>query len=161
MSQNTRRGVYPSYNKQKDDGKRANGRKCVYCGKPVSEYNAPFYATAITREFPVCSEACKAGVEAYVEKDRKFKPVLYVLMFFGSIGVFIGAIFGEHPMIVYPCITLIGAAMAIFPYPIYSFETFLGTSIKTVTLLMRLIGVVIFGVGVFFLVYSLKQAGVL
>lgn len=160
MSKNTRRGVYPSYNHTKDDDKRAHGRKCVYCGKAVPEYNAPFYATAITREFPVCSEACKAGVEDYVERDRKFKPVLYILMFFGSIGVFIGAIFGEHPMIVYPCIALIGAAMLIFPYSIYSFETFLGTPIKTVTLLMRLIGIVILGVGIFFLVYNLKKMGI-
>jgi predicted nucleic acid-binding Zn ribbon protein len=130
----------------------AGGNKCVNCGKAVTDYEAPYYAMVTTRKFPVCSKECQEMTLAYVEKDKKYKTYLYLIMFFAAIGVFIGAIFSENPYIVYPCVALTGLAFLLFPYPIYSFDTFLKTPIKTVTLIFRIIGIILICLGIFFFV---------
>lgn len=138
---------------KKFNPKSYDEHQCVYCGKNLENGKAPFRAKAITRDFPVCSETCKEATEAYVEKDKKLKVFLYLVLFFAAIGIFIGAIFGENPKIYCPCVMAAGLAFIFFPYPISSFETFLDNSIKSVTRLTRLIGLIVFAAGLFFLLY--------
>ena len=136
---------------------KAEGLYCVNCGKFFENGHAPLEVRAISRDFPVCSEECKAATERYVENDKKYKTVLYLIMFFAAIGIFIGALFSENPKIYCPCVMAVGLAFIMFPYPISSFETFLNHSIKKITLLTRTLGVIILGAGTFFLINSIEN----
>jgi len=130
-----------------------DGKYCVYCGKWIMYPTAPYYAKITTRVAPCCCEECKAKTEKYVSNDKNYKVVLYLLLFIAALGVFTGALFNQNPRIVYPCVTGVGLAMMIFPYPISSFETFLITPISTVTLLTRILGLIISAAGIFFFIH--------
>ncbi len=130
--------------------KYASGTKCVYCGKKLLIEQDNIYAKVHTRSFPVCSDRCKENTEKYVKQDSKYKIYLYLLLIVCSIFILIGAFAGEQPLIVFPGLAIGGLGLLLFPYPITSFETFLGTSIKFVTNLTRIIGVIIIVAGIFF-----------
>lgn len=115
--------------------------KCVYCGKALPE--KPFKAKVHTRSFAVCSAACRARTETYVARDKRFKLVMYLLIFAGGLGFIISAMFGKgaHAMLgAYTGQILAGLAFLLLPYPISSFETFHAMSIRSVTRLTRIIG---------------------
>ena len=151
MSKNKKQGYYINSNKHTDT-KHAYGRKCVYCGRELANEKAKFYAHVHTREFPVCSEECKGKTEEYVAKDKKFKWFFYMGLIICAVVILIGALLGGKPQIVYPGITIGGLAIFFFPYPISSFETFLGTSIKRVTGITKTLGLVFILIGIFFLI---------
>lgn len=115
---------------------------CVYCGKELPE--KPYKAKAHTRSFAVCSEDCKQKTETYVQKDKKWKTLMYLLIFVGGIGFLLSAIFGGDNMLgAYIGQVIGGLAFLLLPYPITSFETFHAMSIRGVTRLCRVIGAVL------------------
>lgn len=118
--------------------------KCVYCGKEIKEDGMK--AMAATREFPVCSEQCEQGMKEYVKKDRKYKLKMYVMIMIGGCGFLISALFGKGTngmLVAYLGQILAGIAFLIFPYPIISFETFEATSIRTVTIISKVVGLLL------------------
>lgn len=127
--------------------------RCVYCGKELPE--KPYKAKVHTRSFNVCCEKCKTKTEEYVTRDKRFKTAMYLLIFLGGIGFLVSAMFGsgEYSMIgAYVGQVIAGLAFLFLPYPITSFETFHNMSIKGVTLLCRIIGVVLTVWGIILLV---------
>ena len=129
------------------------GDKCVYCGRHLDGSPAEhLYARATTRSFPVCDEACAAGVEAYVRADKRFKPFLYIALAACAVLVLFSALAGHEGFLLHIAIIVAGVAFALFPYPITSFETFQSCSIKTVTRAFRILGVVLVAAGALFLV---------
>lgn len=118
--------------------------KCVYCGRDLPE--KPFKAKAHTRKFDVCSEECKEKTERYVAQDKRFKTLMYLMIFVGGIGFVVSAMFGKgaNSMLgAYIGQIIAGVAFLFFPYPITSFESFHAMSIKGVTRLCRIIGIVL------------------
>ena len=117
--------------------------KCVYCGKTLPE--KPLRAKVHTRTFEVCSEACRGQTERYVKQDKKWKLPMYLMIFFGGTGFLLSAILGSgrYGMTgAYAGQVLAGLAFLLLPYPIASFETFHAMSIRAVTILCRVIGLV-------------------
>lgn len=118
------------------------GENCVYCGKPLGD--APLRAKVHTRAFGVCCEACREQTEAYVQRDKRFKTALYLLVFVGGLGFLISAFLGEdrplHMVGAYIGQLVAGLAFLAFPYPVTSFESFHNMSIRSVTRLTRVIG---------------------
>lgn len=135
----------------------ASGSRCVYCGKPVAQDRPPFLAQARTRRFPVCSEACRGSVERYVLLDQQRKKFLYLGLFFCAVLVLISALWGSNFYLMSAAVILGGAAFLAFPFPITSFETFLGCSIRTVNRICRVVGAVLLLAGI--LLLSLKLMG--
>lgn len=115
--------------------------RCVYCGKALSEKVTR--AKAHTREFDVCSEPCRDGVEAYIQKDKKYKFPMFLMILAGGVGFLISAMLGHgtNGMLgAYLGQMIAGAAFLFFPYPIVSFETFFSVPIKSVTRICRILG---------------------
>lgn len=119
--------------------------KCVYCGKELPE--KPVKVKVKTRSFDVCSDGCSKETETYLANDKRFKTALYLLVFAGGIGFVISSFFGgDGPMRMlgaYIGQLVAGLAFLFFPYPIISFESFHATSIRAVTLLTRIIGLLL------------------
>lgn len=121
----------------------AHWDRCVYCGKPVDPDAPPFAADAHTRRFPVCSQRCKEGTEAYVRADRKYKKVLYIVLFLCALSVLLASMFSPDGIAMSVPILPAGIVFLLFPYPITTFETFQSCPIRRVILLSRILGVVL------------------
>lgn len=115
--------------------------KCVYCGKGITQQ--PIKAMANTRKFSVCSEQCKDRMETYIKQDKKYKLIMYMMIFVGGCGFLISALFGKGSqgmLVAYLGQILAGVAFLLFPYPIISFETFFSVPIKKVTMISKILG---------------------
>lgn len=123
--------------------------KCVYCGKNLALEN--IFAKAHTREFGVCSNNCKSKTEDYVQKDKKYKLSMFLLILLGGLGFMASILFGNgenNMMLAYLGQILAGIAFLLFPYPIVSFETFFTTPIKKIIVISKV-------VGIFFIVWGI------
>ena len=127
----------------------AGGDSCVYCGKSIkdSESTVVVEAKVRTRSFPVCSETCQAAVEGYVEKDKKLKMYMYLIILAAAVCILIGAVSANMQKLMYGGLAIAGLAFVFLPYPISTFETFQRSPIRTVTNICRIIGVflIVFG----------------
>lgn len=119
----------------------ADSDRCVYCGKRLHTTTYDYTALAHSRRFPVCSPACQAATERYVQMDKKYKSRFYLLLFGCSITILITSIFGQQSTPMYLAVFSAGFGFAMMPYPISSFETFISTPIRTVTTLCRILGI--------------------
>lgn len=130
----------------------AKGEQCTYCGKKLdtSNLNEIEYAKAIKRYFPVCSIECENELIKYVENDKKHKMHFYTMLTVCALMTLIGAI-TNYSVVAFIGVVIGGLSFIIFPYPITSFETFVNNSIQTTTKIVRVIGILIFIVGLFFL----------
>lgn len=94
------------------------------------------------------------------QRDKRFKTVLYLLVFAGGLGFLISAFFGgdgpHHMVGAYIGQLVGGLAFLAFPYPISSFESFHAMSIRGVTRLTRIIGLVLSVSAVVLLVLTLR-----
>ncbi len=125
--------------------------KCVYCGKPIE--NSNFKAKAHTRSFDVCCEDCQNKTELYVMKDKKYKLPMYILFGLGGFCFLICTIFlGGNLTLSYIGMCVAGGAMFTMPYPISSFESFYYMSIKGTIILTKIIGSILFLLGITFLI---------
>lgn len=124
--------------------------KCVYCGKKIEE--GKYKAKAITREFPVCSEECAGKTERYVAQDKKYKIVLYVIIFICAVGILLNVLANRGMQLIYAVQILAGLGFLLFPYPVSSFESFYSCSISKVKLISRIIGLFFILWGTFLLV---------
>lgn len=129
--------------------------KCVYCGGDLPE--KPTKVKVRTRSFDVC---CAAKTEQYIKLDKRFKTALYLLVFLGGIGFVISAFFGgDSPLRMigaYAGQLVAGLAFIAFPYPVTSFESFHAMSIRGVTRLTRIIGLVLSVSAVVLMVLTLR-----
>lgn len=134
----------------------AGGDKCVYCGKPVSgsENTIAVAARVKTRSFPVCSASCKDAAEGYVEKDKKFKKYMYLMILAAAGCILASALLANMGVLMYLGLALAGAAFVFLPYPISMFETFQRRSIKAVILICRILGAVLIVLAAIFAVYA-------
>ena len=123
--------------------------KCVYCGGDLPE--KPTKVKVRTRSFEVCCADCAAKTEQYIKLDKRFKTALYLLVFLGGIGFVISAFFGA-----YAGQLVAGLAFIAFPYPVTSFESFHAMSIRGVTRLTRMIGLVLSVSAVVLIVLTLR-----
>jgi len=119
--------------------------KCVYCGGDLPE--KPTKVKVRTRSFEVCCADCAAKTEQYIKLDKRFKTALYLLVFLGGIGFVISAYAGQ---------LVAGLAFIAFPYPVTSFESFHAMSIRGVTRLTRIIGLVLSVSAVVLVVLTLR-----
>ena len=111
-----------------------------------------------TRSFEVCCADCAEKTEQYIKLDKRFKTALYLLVFLGGIGFVISAFFGgDSPL------RMIGAyagqlvaGLAFIAYPVTSFESFHAMSIRGVTRLTRMIGLVLSVSAVVLIVLTLR-----
>ena len=119
--------------------------KCVYCGGDLPE--KPTKVKVRTRSFEVCCADCAEKTEQYIKLDKRFKTALYLLVFLGGIGFVISAFFGgDSPLRMigaYAGQLVAGLTFIAFPYPVTSFESFHAMSIRGVTRLTRIIGLVL------------------
>ncbi|MDO4312065.1 MAG: hypothetical protein Q4C52_03160 [Eubacteriales bacterium] len=129
---------------------------CVYCGSELG-YKT-YWARAVTRNFKVCCPECKQKMEQYVEKDKKYKTLMYLMIFFAGISYLLSYTFG-HGLVKnvpgYIAQLICGIAFAVFPYPIISFETFYKIPIRKTVMVCRVVGVLFLISGIFFLIASL------
>lgn len=130
--------VYPKPAQPADD--LAHWDRCVYCGKPVDPDQPPYTASGPTRRFPVCSQDCQRGAEAYIRADRRYKKVLYLVLAVCAILVLGATIFSAGNLVMCLPILPAGVGFLLFPYPISTFETFQSCPIRRVTLLCRILG---------------------
>ncbi|MDO4269679.1 MAG: hypothetical protein Q4C72_02025 [Eubacteriales bacterium] len=134
--------------------------KCVYCGRELPE--KPLKAKAHTRSFNVCSEECRARTEEYVQKDKRFKTAMYLLIFVGGLGFLGSAFFGGngplYMLAAYIGQLVAGLAFLLLPYPVISFESFHAVSIRGVTRLSRIIGALLSVSAVVLMVLTLRGA---
>lgn len=143
--------------KPKKEDKHAYGNQCVYCGKKLDTTipdKEKLYAQGPTRLFPVCSEECRLGTEAYVEADKTHKPHFYWMFLLCGIMLLAGALLNKW-WICFPGMCIGGLAFLIFPYAITSFDSFLLYSIKGITRTTRIIGFIILAAGIFFTTLSI------
>ena len=103
---------------------------------------------------------CAAKTEQYIKLDKRFKTALYLLVFLGGIGFVISAFFGgDSPLRMigaYAGQLIAGLAFIAFPYPVTSFESFHAMSIRGVTRLTRMIGLVLSVSAVVLMVLTLR-----
>lgn len=128
---------------------------CVYCGNKL-EYKT-YWARAVTRNFKVCCPDCKKKMERYVEKDKKYKTLMYLMIFFAGVLYLISYTFGKGAVKYIPgyiAQLICGVAFVVFPYPIISFETFYRIPIKKTLIISRVVGVLFLISGTFFLLAS-------
>ena len=132
--------------------------KCVYCGGDLPE--KPTKVKVRTRSFEVCCADCAEKPEQYIKLDKRFKTALYLLVFLGGIGFVISAFFGgDSPLRMigaYAGQLVAGLAFIAFPYPVPSFESFHAMSIRGVTRLTRIIGLVLSVSAVVLIVLTLR-----
>lgn len=121
--------------------------RCVYCGRKI-EGEKPITAKAHTREFSVCSEACKAGTEQYILKDKKYKMALYLTIFVAALTILGTLVFQGNMRLMYVVQVVFGIAFSLMPYPVSSFESFYSCPIKVVVGICR-------GVGIAFALFGL------
>lgn len=130
--------------------------KCVYCGKELTKKQ--WKARVRTRSFGVCDKACQEKTERYVQADRRYKGVLYLLVFIGGLGFALSAFLGGESEVrmlgAYVGQFIAGMAFIVFPYPITSFETFFDTPIQKVTRITRIVGVFLTAAAVILLVLT-------
>ena len=113
-----------------------------------------------TRSFEVCCADCAEKTEQYIKLDKRFKTALYLMVFLGGIGFVISAFFGgDSPLRMigaYAGQLVAGLAFIAFPYPVTSFESFHAMSIRGVTRLTRIIGLVLSMSAVVLIVLTLR-----
>lgn len=113
-------------------------KKCDYCNKEL-----------ITK-LNYCSEDCKKAVKRYESFENKYKKIFFVLMVMGILINFIGALlfsFNENLGfdIVAIGIIILGLNFIFLPFVIV--EIFRDLGLKKVKILIRLMGVIIFVIG--------------
>jgi len=116
--------------------------KCIYCGGELPQIAVK--AKAHTRYYDVCSNECGDKLHIYIEKDKKYKLPMFLIIFVGGAGFLISALFGQGDKAMsfaYIGQILAGFAFLLLPFPILFFETFHSVAIKKVTLISRIIGV--------------------
>ena len=132
--------------------------KCVYCGGDLPE--KPTKVKVRTRSFEVCCADCAEKTERYIKLDKRFKTALYLMVFLGGIGFVISAFFGgDSPLRMigaYAGQLVAGLAFIAFPYPVTSFERFHAMSIRGVTRLTCIIGLVLSVSAVVLIVLTLR-----
>lgn len=129
--------------------------KCVYCGKEYESGGTTINVSNGT--FDVCSNECKKLTREYLNNDQKYKKRSYLLIFCGSIGFIISTflITGKYQLLpMYLGMIIMGASLIIYPYVFSSFITFTRYPIKKATLMVRIIGLVIVLLSLFFLAVS-------
>ena len=156
MSSGKKRGkkVYPKPPAPVDD--LAHWDCCAYCGSPVDPDAPPFTISGATRRFPVCGEDCRRAGQRYIQADRRYKRVLYLVLAVCAILVLGATLFSAGPLVMCLPILPAGVAFLLFPYPISTFETFQSCPIRRVTLLCRILGAVLI---VLFAVFAAASLG--
>ena len=125
--------------------------KCVFCGKALNlKPNSSLYATVVKKKFPVCSEICLDKTNKYLTNDKKHKKHFYWMFTLCGILTF-GGIIINYSLLAFIGVIIAGLSFLIFPYPISSFESFTYWPIKKMNFTVRIIGLILLLVGVFFL----------
>lgn len=122
--------------------------KCVYCGKELGHKFT--WAMAVTRSFKVCDEECKKALGEYIEKDKKRKTAMFMLIFVACIIYIVTQIFNiEARLLLWSVSQLLGGIAFFFmPYPFISFETFYRVNIKKTVRVCKTIGAFLMTTGV-------------
>ena len=135
---------------ERPDRSRVECERCVYCGQRLSAEVPHDYAKVTVRSFAVCNEECRKGVEEYVLCDKKWKTALFITLGVAAAIILVAALFNMAGSILYVAFAIAGLGFIAFPYPVTSFETFQGCSIKTVTVITKAIGAVLILLAVVF-----------
>ena len=134
-------------------------RKNAYTAAVICR-KKPTKVKVCTRSFEVCCADCAAKTEQYIKLDKRFKTALYLLVFLGGIGFVNSAFFGgDSPLRMigaYAGQLVAGLAFIAFSYPVTSFESFHAMSIRGVTRLTRIIGLVLSVSAVVLIVLTLR-----
>lgn len=121
--------------------------KCVYCGKELGHKFT--WALAVTRSFKVCDQECKEALGNYINKDKKYKTVMFMLIFAACIIYMVTLIFNIKSLLLWSISQLLGGIAFFFmPYPFVSFETFYRVNIKKTVRVCKIIGAFLMITGV-------------
>ena len=113
--------------------------KCVYCGNELGHKYK--WAMAVTRSFKVCNDECKAALESYIQKDKKRKTAMFMLIFVACVIYIITQLFSIQNLLLLSCSQMLGGIAFFFlPYPFISFETFYKVNIKKTVKICKVIG---------------------
>ena len=98
-------------------------------------------AMAVTRSFKVCNDECKAALESYIQKDKKRKTAMFMLIFVACVIYIITQLFSIQNLLLLSCSQMLGGIAFFFlPYPFISFETFYKVNIKKTVKICKVIG---------------------
>ena len=133
----------------------AGGDKCVNCGKSLKgiESTDVLRVAILTRSFPVCSDVCRDSVKGYIDKDKKLKKYMYLLILAAAVCVLIGAI-SSIQMFMSVALIISGLAFIFMPYPISRLETFQSTPVRTVKIICMVIGIFLAGFGAILIIFA-------
>ena len=96
---------------------------------------------AVTRSFKVCNDECKADLESYIQKDKKRKTAMFMLIFVACVIYIITQLFSIQNLLLLSCSQMLGGIAFFFlPYPFISFETFYKVNIKKTVKICKVIG---------------------
>ncbi|MBO4358519.1 MAG: hypothetical protein IKX97_07670 [Erysipelotrichaceae bacterium] len=132
--------------------------KCVYCGKEYGEGGTTIKVSNGT--FDVCSNECKKLTREYLEKDERYKTRSYLLIFCGSVGFILSTFVftGTYKLVpMYIGMIIMGISLIVYPYIFSSFITFTRHPIKKMTLMVRIMGLVIAVLSLWFLIAVFRQ----
>ncbi|MFZ7133930.1 MAG: hypothetical protein ACOWWR_16400 [Eubacteriales bacterium] len=119
---------------------------CIYCGNKIKD--KPEKVKVLNRKFPVCSQGCSEKTIKYVAFDKKYKKIMYLGIFIPAVIMLVNLVMNQGMALVYIMQTLVGIMFLLFPYPNVRFETFNSVSIRGVTWICRVIGIILLVLGV-------------
>jgi hypothetical protein len=133
---------------------------CVWCGKPLDpDTHKRHYMEISKRFYPVCDEDCEQEVRGFVEKDRKYKPVIYIVLFFAVIVMFFASFAEWRDIVIAPSLIVCALAFILFPYPFSNPDTFTILPMRRSRVASRIVGAVLLAVGIPLLVSALMTWG--
>ena len=121
--------------------------RCVYCGAPLPTVPVDCvmrdwtWVHAGTRFFPVCDARCAERAEGYLARDRARKRLLYLVLMLAAVIILVAALMELSGAMLYLATLIAGLGFILFPYPITSFETFLGCPMRATLRICRVLGV--------------------
>lgn len=119
-------------------GEKTVESTCVYCGTSLE--GEAYHVQVKSTDYEVCSAECKAAGEKYLERDKRFKLPLFLVIAAAAVAIILAALSEKNTTGAYIMQILVGLAFVALPYPVMNFSTFKNCSIKRTTLITRIIG---------------------
>ncbi|MPW26139.1 hypothetical protein GC105_10090 [Alkalibaculum sp. M08DMB] len=113
---------------------------CVYCGKSIKQVDCKVKVSK--KKYIVCSDVCCENTLKYVERDKKYKKVMYLGIFIPAVLILFNLLLEQGMKLVYLMQVVVGIIFILFPYPNVSFQTFSSVSVRGVIRICRILGII-------------------
>lgn len=115
---------------------------CLYCGKPTRCQDYIINPDA-DHELPCCSEECFEKTKAFVEYDKRYRKVFYVLLFLLVVTNLLLLGFGVNTGLKYLPMLCFSVAAGVFPLVFIRYERYQRFGILKTKLIIRIVAAVI------------------